>query len=66
MLGHQAVEAEVRHLRDGDEVDAQVQREDGENLVAVNLVSPLVHGEHAIPVPVEGDAQVGPLLEDDS
>ena len=38
-LLHQPVEAEVRHHRDRDEVDAEVEREDGEDLVAVDDVA---------------------------
>ena len=58
VLAHQPVEAEVRHHGDGDEVDAEVEREDGEDLVAVDDVAFAVDGEHAVAVAVEGDAEV--------
>ena len=57
-LLHQAVEAEVRHRRDGDALDAEVEREDREDLVAVDRLAALVHGEHPVAVAVEGDAEV--------
>ncbi len=57
-LLHQAVEAEVRHRRDGDAVDAEVEREHREDLVAVDRLSALVDGEHPVAVAVEGDAEV--------
>ena len=52
------MEAEIGHLRDGDELDVQLEGEDGEDLVAVYLVPRAVHGEHAVAVAVEGDAEV--------
>ena len=61
MLGHEAVEAEVRHHRDGDDVDAERQREHGEDLVAVERLAALVDGEHPIAVPVEGHPEVEAL-----
>ena len=60
-LLHQAVEAEVRHRRDHDGVDAEVEREHGEDLVAVERVAVLVHGEHPVAVAVERDPEVEPL-----
>ena len=61
MLRHEPVEAEVRHHRDGDEVDAEREREDREDLVAVERLAALVDGEHAIAVAVERDAEVETL-----
>ncbi len=57
-LLHQAVEAEVRHRRDGHAVDAEVEREDGEDLVAVDRLAALVDREHPVAVAVERDAEV--------
>ena len=39
-------------------VDAQVEREDRDDLVAVDRLAALVDGEHAVAVAVEGDAEV--------
>ena len=58
VLRHQPVEAEVRHHRDRDDVDAEREREDRQDLVAVDGLATLVHREHAVAVPVEGDTQV--------
>ena len=55
---HQLVEAEVRHLRDGDDVDAEVEREDRDDPVAVDELAALVDREHAVAVAVERDAEV--------
>ena len=55
---HQPVEAEVRHRRDGDEVGAEVEREDRDDLVAVDQLAVLVDREHAVAVPVERDPEV--------
>ena len=66
VLGHQPVEAEVRHHRDGDEVDAEREREDREDLVAVERLAALVDGEHAVAVAVEGDPEVEALARDES
>ena len=57
-LLHQPVEAEVRHHRHRDDVDAEVEGEDGEDLVAVDGVAVAVDGEHAVAVAVEGDPEV--------
>ena len=57
-LGHEPVEAEVRHLGHRDEVDAEVEREHGEDLVAVDLAPGRVDGQHPVAVAVEGDAEV--------
>ena len=57
-LLHQAVEAEVGHRRDDDALDLEVEREDSEDLVAVDRLSSLVHGEHPVAVAVECDAEV--------
>ena len=58
VLPHERVEAEVRHLRDGDRVDAEVEGEDRDDLVAVDELSALVDREHPVAVAVEGDAEV--------
>ena len=57
-LGHQLVEAVVRHLGDRDEVDAEVEREHGDDAVAVDDLAALVDGQHAVAVAVEGDPEV--------
>ena len=57
-LAHQPVEAEVRHRRHGDQVDAESEREDRDDLVAVDRRAVLVDREHAVAVAVEGDAEV--------
>src|SRR5438876_2656161 len=64
-LAHQPVEAEVRHHRDRDELDLQVESEDRENLVAVDGVAACVDGKHAVAVPVEGDSEVVTSVDDD-
>ena len=64
-LLHQAVEAEVRHLRDGDSVDSEVEGEDREDLVAVDRLAPLVDGKHPVAVAVERDPEVEALLTHD-
>ncbi len=55
------MEAEVRHDGHRDEVDAEVQREHGEDLVAVDRLAALVDGEHAVAVAVERDSEVESL-----
>src|SRR5205085_8508344 len=62
LLG-EAVEAEVRHLRDGDELDAEVVGEDGEDLVTVERGAVRVDGEHPIAVAVEGDVEIEVALK---
>ena len=62
---HQPVEAEVRHRRHGDALDAEVEREDGEDLVPVDRLAPLVDGEHPVSVAVEGDPDVEAAVADD-
>ena len=57
-LLHQRVEAVIRHLCHGDEVDAEVQCEDRDDLIAVDEIAALVDGEHAVAVAVECDADV--------
>src|SRR3954462_14333684 len=52
------MEAEVRHRRDGDALDAQVEREHREDLVAVDRLSALVDLEHPVALAVDGDAEV--------
>jgi hypothetical protein len=59
------VEAEVRHRRDRDAVDSEVEREDGEDLVAVDRLAPLVDRQHPVSVPVEGDPEVEAASADD-
>ena len=58
VLRHEAMEAEVRHHRHGDDVDAEREREDREDLVAVDDLAALVDREHAVAVSVERDSQV--------
>ena len=60
------MEAGVRHLRDGDEIDAEVQREHGEDLVTVHLLTCGIDREHAVAVAVEGEPEVGAVLADDA
>ena len=64
-LLHQPVEAEVRHRRDRDALDPEVEREDREGLIAVDRRSPLVDGEHPVAVAVEGDPEVDWPLADE-
>ena len=52
------MEAEVGHLRHGDEVDPEVEGEHGEDLVAVDHGSLRVDGEQAVAVAVEGHSEV--------
>ena len=59
------MEAEVRHLRDRDEVDAEVEREDRDDPVAVDDLAALVDREHAVAVAVEGDPEVEAAARDD-
>src|SRR5215207_3590953 len=58
VIGHQPVEAEVGHHGDNDRVDLKVEREDREDLVAVDDLAGAVHGEHAVAVSVEGHAEI--------
>ena len=44
--------------RDRDGVDLEVEREDRDDLVAVDGLAVLVDGEHAVAVAVERDAEV--------
>ena len=57
-LGHQAMEAEVRHLRHGDRLDTEGEREHGQDLIAVERRARLVDGEHPVAVAVECHAEV--------
>ena len=57
-FGHQLVEAEVGHRRDRDEVDAEVEGHDRENLVTVDGLARGVDREHPVAVAVERDAEV--------
>ena len=52
------MEAEVRHHRHCDGVDLEVEREDRDDLIAVDGLAVLVDREHAVAVAVEGDAEV--------
>src|SRR5579884_2326100 len=65
-LRHQGVEPLVRHLGDGDDVDPEVEREHGDDLVAVDHLAALVHREHPVAVAVEGDTEVEPLVADET
>ena len=58
VLAHQRVEAEVGHHRHGDAVDLEVEREDRDDLVAVDRLAALVDREHPVAVAVEGDPEV--------
>ena len=60
------MQAEVRHHRHGDEVDAEVRREDREDPVAVDDVAVAVDREHPVAVAVERDAEIEPVLDDRS
>ena len=55
---HEPVKAEIRHRRHGDDVDAEMQREDRDDLVAVDSRAVRVHREHTVTVAVERDAEV--------
>src|SRR5271154_3150337 len=58
VLLHQAVEAEVRHYRHRDRLDAKREREDRDDLVAVDRRARLVDSEHPVAVSVERDAEI--------
>src|SRR5256885_7262232 len=64
-LLEQAVKSEVGHDRHGHELDAEVEREHGQDLVAVHHLAALVDGEHSIAVPVERDPEIQPFLDDE-
>src|SRR5215831_17354995 len=57
-LLHQAVKAQVRHRRDGHRINAEMEREHSEDLVAVERLSTLVDGKHPVAVAVERDAEI--------
>ena len=57
-LLHQPVEAEVRHRRDRDDVDAEVEREHRDDLVAVDRGAVRVDREHPVAVAVERDPEI--------
>ena len=57
-VGHEPVKAEIRHRGHGNGVDAEGEREHGNDLVSVDDLPGLVHREHAVAVAVEGDAEV--------
>ena len=63
VLAHQRVEAEVRHHGDRHLVDLLVEREDRDDLVAVDRLAPFVDREHAVAVAVERDPEVEPAVE---
>ena len=58
MLGHHPVEAEVRHRGDGDRVDPECECEHSDDLITVDGLAPLVHGEHPVAVAVERHPEV--------
>lgn len=66
---HGELEAEVGHDGGHDGVLPQrpglphAQRQDREDLVAVDLVARVVHGQAAVGVPVVGDTEVGAVLD---
>ena len=60
LLGHEPMQAHVRHHRDGDHVDLAVERQHGDDLIAVDDVAVPVDGQHAVAVTVEGDTEVEP------
>src|SRR5581483_9871127 len=62
-LLHEPMEAEVRHRRDGDEIDSELEREHRDDLIAVDRRAVLVDGEHA--VAVERDPEIEPAAGDD-
>ena len=64
VLAHELVEAEVGHLGDRHQIDAEVQGQDGEDLIAVDRLAGGGHGQHAVAVAVEGDAEVAAVLDD--
>ena len=55
------MQAEISHLRHRDQVDAELERQHGQDLVAVDRLAALVDGQHAIAVAVERDPEVEPL-----
>jgi hypothetical protein len=57
------MEAEVRHHGDRDEVDAQMEGEHGDDLVAVDPLTSLVDGEHSVAVTVKRDPEVKSLRD---
>ena len=58
---HERVEPEIRHDRHGDDVDAEVECEHGNDLVSVDGLAALVDGEHPVAVAVECDTEVETL-----
>ena len=64
VLVHQPMETEVRHRRDGDDRYASMQREDRDDLVAVDLVPLVVDGEHPVTVAVERDPEIEAAVDD--
>ena len=64
-LGHQPVEAHVRHPRHRHRVDPARECDHGDDLVAVERLARLVDGEDAVAVAVERDAEVVVATTDD-
>ena len=62
VLFGEAVQPEVRHHRDGDQLDLEVQHQNREDLVAVDDLASRVDREHPVAVPVERNPEVGPRL----
>ena len=63
-LRHEAVEAEVRHLRNRDELDAEVKGEHRDDRVSVDDLPALVDREHPVAVAVECHAEVAAFAAD--
>ena len=64
MLLHQPVEAEIRHHGDGHELDAELRRQDGEDLIPVHDLARRVDREHPVAVAVERDSEVESGVDD--
>ena len=58
LLG-EPVEPEVRHHRDRDELDLEIEHQDREDLVAVDDLPARVDRQHPVAVAVERDPEVG-------
>src|ERR671931_2654784 len=52
------MKTEIRHLRDRDGVNAEMEGHDCDDLIAVDLVSGCVHRKYPVAVPVESDAEI--------
>ena len=64
VLLHQPVEAEIRHHGDRYELDAELRRQDGEDLIPVHDLAHRVDREHPVAVAVERDSEVGSGVDD--